>query len=157
MSSGQDAAEKTKGGIKELGNMAESIRKNVNSFADDLIGSKSGTHSNTADGSHTTPTADALSSTSGHHPATGRDEVHGGGVIASEHTSSARTAGADTLGHKQGSGGILGNENSTPDADAVNTAGAGNMSTSGVGPQTSNLTRSDGKLAEGADQLGRQY
>jgi len=52
MSSGEKAAEQTKGFVKGVGDVTESLRKNVNSFADDMIGSKSNTHSNAADGTH---------------------------------------------------------------------------------------------------------
>ncbi|SMR46841.1 unnamed protein product [Zymoseptoria tritici ST99CH_1A5] len=46
MSEGNKAAEQVKGGFKSVGDLGESIRSNINSFADDLLGGNK-THEST--------------------------------------------------------------------------------------------------------------
>ncbi|KAK6390052.1 hypothetical protein LTR65_005863 [Meristemomyces frigidus] len=47
MAEGQKAAEETKGVVKGLGQVSEGLRKNINSFADNIVGGNKGTTTGT--------------------------------------------------------------------------------------------------------------
>ncbi|EMC92282.1 hypothetical protein BAUCODRAFT_151697 [Baudoinia panamericana UAMH 10762] len=44
MAEGEKAAKETKGAFSAIGEMGEDVRKNVNSFADELLGGNKSTH-----------------------------------------------------------------------------------------------------------------
>ena len=74
--SGECAAENTKGFFKGVGDATESLRKNVNAFADDMIGSKSNTHANTADRDREYTTGHVAGSGVTHDASTGIGALH---------------------------------------------------------------------------------
>ncbi|EME48249.1 hypothetical protein DOTSEDRAFT_70004 [Dothistroma septosporum NZE10] len=109
--SGERAAEETKGFFKDIGTATESLRKNVNAFADDLIGSKSNTHANTADRDREYTTGHVAGSGTTHDASTGLGASHphdrpGGGPLSDRdttgltgnHTAATGTANTGSTG-----------------------------------------------------------
>ncbi|CAK3859948.1 Hypothetical predicted protein [Lecanosticta acicola] len=114
---GEQAAENTKDFFKKAGDFSEGLRKDINAFADNIVGSKSGTHSNTADrdreyttgytGSTGSSGVTGMHAGSGVHPTTTsegplggahREHQGAGGNVTGSHTSSGIHPDAERTG-----------------------------------------------------------
>ncbi|KAK4631653.1 hypothetical protein CLAFUW4_03819 [Fulvia fulva] len=130
---GERAAEQTKGIFKGIGDATESLRKNVNAFADDMIGGKSNTHANTADRDREYTTGHVAGSGTTHDASTGVGASHphdrpGGGPLSSHDTT-----------------GLTGNHSTTTTGPGSHFAGHGNTAgTTGTGLTDAHNTAATG-------------
>ncbi|EME86026.1 uncharacterized protein MYCFIDRAFT_81972 [Pseudocercospora fijiensis CIRAD86] len=105
MSQGEKAAENVKSGIKGVVGATEDIRKNINSFADDLLGSNHEStgihpHAKQAGGEAEAATEKAAEKLSSHH---GGQTVGGSDPVAGTTTTGgATTTGIHTDSHATG-------------------------------------------------------
>lgn len=164
--SGEHAAEETKGVFQGIGNATESLRKNINAFADDLIGSKSNTHANTADRDREYTTGHVAGSGTTHDASTGLGASHphdrpGGGPLSSHDTTglTGNTHGTSTTA--PGSHFTTHNDTArttgTGLTDAHNTATTGttntaNTASTGVHPDAQKAGAGIGAAVERAGQ-----
>ncbi|CAK1361679.1 hypothetical protein CB0940_02974 [Cercospora beticola] len=120
---GEKAAEEVKGGLRGLNSLAEGIRKNINTFADDLIGNKK-THESTGFSSDAKlagkEVEDAVSgslTTTTTHPTTTTDAA--APVPATNATGTHGVSDSTTAGHAPAPAAAPVVSGSTPDSHAT--------------------------------------